>query len=473
MKWPVSTPWMLLTTTVGSIALGACGTVHVATDRVQTSLYAPAEPATRPGTPPTLPERLASPASIARLELDDLLAYAQEHGPAIRVASAQCDVAAAAGVESRELLHDNPELRFVARDLALGEGAAFGFEVGFLQRLEIAGQHALRLRTADARRLVFESLLGEARWAVRVEVQRLFARVLLVRERVRHAQRFVDFAEAMRRIAVRQVELGESSPLVGLVANVEVAQAQAMLVEARQEKRSLRHQLALVVGWPSPELPEIVGDLPAVHPALSARQLLSLMAEHHPALRTRELAVLAGRAHLRSANREAAPSPTVGVAFESEASPAEEGRHQSWTVRMTIPLPIWSQNQVARARAEAELVLADREREETVTRLRVEVREAASALDAAAEQVTLYENAVVPQLEENLVRLERAYELGEVDAQEVFLTRARLLEGISGFIDARVAYFNAAASLRQVVGTELLSTHGLPGRLNHESGEER
>jgi cobalt-zinc-cadmium efflux system outer membrane protein len=345
--------------------------------------------------------------------------------------------------------------------------------VGILQRLEIAGQHALRLRTAEARRLVFESLLGETRWAVRVEVQRLFARILLMRERVRHAQRFVEFAEAMSRIAGRQVELGESSPLVRLVANVELAQAQAMLVEARQAKRSLRHQLAGVVGWPSPELPEVEGDLPAVQPALSARQLLALMAEHHPALRTRELAVLAGREHLRSANRDAVPSPTVGVAYESEAAPTGEGRHQSWTVRMIIPLPLWSQNQVARARAEAELVLADREREETITRLRVEVREATSALNAAAERVTLYQNAVVPQLEENLVRLERAYELGEVGAHEVFQTRARLLEGISGYIDARVAYFDAAAALKQVVGTEISSTDGMSGRLTNESGEER
>jgi len=257
------------------------------------------------------------------------------------------------------------------------------------------------------------------------------------------------------------------------VANVEVAQAQAMLVEARQAQRSLRHRLAGVVGWPSPELPEVEGDLPAVQPALSARQLLALMAEYHPALRTRELAVLAGREHLRSANREAVPSPTVGVAYESEAAPTGEGRHQSWTVRMIIPLPIWSQNQVARARAEAELVLADREREETITRLRVEIREATSALNAAAERVTLYENAVVPQLEENLVRLERAYELGEVDAHEVFQTRARLLEGISGYIDARVAYFDAAAALKQVVGTEFSSTDSMSGRLTNESGEER
>jgi len=456
------------------LALGGCGSVYVATESVRIALHAPAEPVEMAEFP-ALTSGTSGSVSHApsSMRLSDLLAYARVHSPAIRVALAQFGVAASEGVEARELLHDNPVVRFTARDLSSREGENAGFELGLSQRFEIAGQHDLRLRVAEALRLTSESSLGEARWAVHVEVQRLFARILLVAERVEQAQRTVDFAEAMQAIALRKVELGESSPLVRLLADVEVAQARAMSIESLQAQRALILRLVALVGWQSSEPLQLEGTLPAVRLAASAQNLLALMAEHHPAVRTRELAVLARRAQLRSAQREVWPSPTVGVAYENEADDLGAERHQSWTVRMSMPFPLWSQNQVERARAEAELVLADREREETMMRLRVEVRDAASALNAAAERVELYRQAVVPQLEENLVRLERAYELGEVDAHQVFQTRTRLVDGVSGYIEARVAYYDAAAALQHVIGTEEWSTDGEPSGLSRDSGGER
>jgi cobalt-zinc-cadmium efflux system outer membrane protein len=179
------------------------------------------------------------------------------------------------------------------------------------------------------------------------------------------------------------------------------------------------------------------------------------MAEHHPSLRTRELAVVAGRSRLALEDREAWPEPTVGLSYGREAAPGPEAEADVWLFNLTFPIPLWRTNQDGRARAEAELVVADREREATATRLRGDLLQAAIALNAAVDRVALYETGVVPQLEENLVLLQRAYELGEVDVHQVSQTRERLLTATGQYIDARITYHETAATLEGLVGTEL------------------
>ena len=96
-------------------------------------------------------------------------------------------------------------------------------------------------------------------------------------------------------------------------------------------------------------------------------------------------------------------------------------------------------------------------------RLRGDLARAVDALDSAAARVALYDTGIVPHFEEALALLQRAYELGEVDVHEVSQTRQRLLNATAQYIDARVAYYETAAVLEGLVGTEVwLNTEGAP-----------
>src|SRR5690606_21011185 len=311
------------------------------------------------------------------------------------------------------------------------------------------------LDAAEDQQRLSEAAVNEVRWSVHVEVHRLFVDILLVRERLEQAERFVAFAQSMRDIAARQVEAGESSPLILLVADADLAQTREAVIEARQAGESLEARLAAVIGWPEATLPDVQGSLPEVRQAPDVNSLLALMAEHHPSLRTRELAVVAGRSRLALEDREAWPEPTVGLSYGREAAPGPEAEADVWLFNLTFPIPLWRTNQDGRARAEAELVVADREREATATRLRGDLLQAAIALNAAVDRVALYETGVVPQLEENLVLLQRSNALVEVDVHQVSQTRARPLTATGQYIDARITYPETAATLEGLVGTEL------------------
>ena len=91
---------------------------------------------------------------------------------------------------------------------------------------------------------------SEARWAAHVEAHRLFVALLLAREQTAQAARFMAFSQSLRTIAARQVEAGESSPIILLVADADLAQTREAVIAARQLTHDLQLQLAASIGWP-------------------------------------------------------------------------------------------------------------------------------------------------------------------------------------------------------------------------------
>jgi cobalt-zinc-cadmium efflux system outer membrane protein len=389
------------------------------------------------------------------VNLDQLLVFADANSPAIKTARAGVGLANAEVVGAKVVFPANPQLSFGGGGRTIGGATGFEFELAVQQQIEIAGEPGHRLNAAEDQQRLREATVNEVRWSVHVEVHRLFVDILLVRERLRQAERFFAFSESMRNIAAKQVEAGESSPLILLVADSDLAQTREAVIEAQQAGESLNARLAAVIGWPEAALPTVQGSLPEVRQAPDVDTLLALMAEHHPSLRTRELAVVAGRSRLVLEDREAWPEPTVGLSYGHEPAPGPGAASDVWLLNLTFPIPIWRTNQEGRARAEAELLIADREREATATRLRGELHQAAIALNAAVQRVSVYETGVVLLLETNLSLLQRAYELGEADVHQVSQTHARLLTATGQYIDARVTYYETVATLEGLVGTEL------------------
>lgn len=439
---------LVLITIAGSILGGCAGSPEAAGE---VGVYAPAlvEPAWLPQAAEVEPETARS------LTLEQALRFADAHSPVILSGQARVGVTEGDRVDAVVGLPGNPQLSVAAGARQVGGRAGLDWELGLQQQLEVAGEPGLRRQWADQQREVARASLQETRWAVHVEVHRLFASLLLLREQRAQAERFVTFSASLRDLARRKVQAGESSPLTLLVAETDLAQSQEALLEIQRRERSLRAQMVAAMGWPSLDLPPLQGELPEVRSAPEPEALLEVMARHHPSLRTRELAVQAAQARLALEERQAWPKPSLGVSVGQEADPGGGQGASLWMLQVGVPLPLWRRNQGARQRAHAQVLLQDRERLSQATLLQSLLLQALWSLQAAQGRVALYEEQVVPQLEANLEKLQRAYELGEVDLHRVSQTRGRLLEAMGRYLDARVTYYNEAASLEGLVGTEI------------------
>ena len=439
-----------LATIAGSIL--ACGAQPLAeTPEGSIGTIAPAEL-----VEPFVPDGTSvDPSIVDVLSLDDLLIFADENAPAIRQARARVGAVEAEWVEAEIVYPDNPVVSFGLGGRTSGGATGFEFEVALEQQLELGNLRDDRRALAQSREDQALAVVNEVRWLVHVEVHRLYLDLLLALEQAQQAEHFVEFAESLLRTAEAQVDAGESSPLVLLVAQADVAASVQGRIEAQLLADAVRVRLASVIGWPDRELPAVAGDLPPIRVAPPHEELLALMAEHHPAVRTRELAVVAGYADLQVQLGESRVDPTVGVEYGHEAGLGTENDANVWMLTVQIPLPLWRSNQTEIVRAEAEIDLAMAQRDADLLSLQAELLEAALVLDAAAETVALYASDIIPQLEQNLDLLLRAYDLGEVDLHQVSQTRERLLEATASYLDARVAYYEAAAHLEGLVGTEV------------------
>ncbi len=438
----------LRTTIVSSIiALAAC-----AATQPPPALPLPPVPATEAAWLPVAP--LPDPDTIDTLSLDDLLVWADAHAPAVLTARAHVAIADAE-IDAADLpVVALPELTLGAGARHVDGAAAPELGVELAQQVELGGVRTLRVEAARVTREAADARVDVARWAVHVEVHRLFVDLLLAAQRVEQTEQFVAFSQSLRDIAARQVEAGESSPMVLLVADADLAASREGLLDALALQRTYRARLAGVIGWPG-ELPPITGTLPPIAPSPDPDALLATMSAAHPALRARDLAVAASRADLDTAARDGRVEPTFGVGYDREGAPGTEPDANIWRAFVTVPLPTWRANRGAVSQANARLLVASHERDEAAAALRADLFEAVIALDAAAARVALYDDTIVPSLEQNLAQLQRAWELGEVDVHQVSQTRQRLLDATRHHLDARVAWYETAATLEGLVGSEL------------------
>jgi cobalt-zinc-cadmium efflux system outer membrane protein len=442
----------MLMTTIACSILGCSGPLRLP----EQAKFAPAAL-----IEPTVP-RATPPDRSAPWTLPALLAYADAHAPAVRVARARTAVVGTQRIDAAINLPANPQVGIAAGVRRAGERSGFDYELSIAQQLEVAGEPGLRRTAAAARHETAKARTDAVRWTTHVEVHRLFVALLLVAEQRVQAERFIALSKALRHIAARTLAAGETEPLVLLIADADLARTEALRIEVERQERSLRARLAAVIGWSGNPL-SVTGKLPPVQPAPALDHLLSKMSEAHPSMRIQELAVVARNADARLAERDAWPEPTVGVSVARESAPGGgEAPADIFMLTVGVPLPLWRRNQGERARAVARARLADDQRAANAIRLRSELTAAVAELDAAAARVAVFDRDVMPNLETNLRLLERAYTLGEVDAHQVSQTRERLLNAARQALAARIAFYDAAATLEGLAGVEIWTTQEAP-----------
>lgn len=409
---------------------------------------------------PAPPVAVPDSATSDPLTLDALLAFADAHAPVIATAQARLGLAEAGRVGADLTFPANPSLGLSAGPRRVGGQTGLDFEIAIQQQLEIAGEQTLRRDAARAERDAAAARVDAVRWTVHVEVHRLFVALRMTDERRAQAERFVALSEKLRLIAQRQIEAGESSPLILLVADADLARTREALISIAQARAALRARLAAIIGWPG-ELPPVTGTLPAVQKAPALPELVERMRTAHPAIRAARLRVAARNSDARLAARDAWLEPTIGLAIGRESAPApDEKPADLLTFSVGLPLPLWQRNQGPRAQAEAAAHVAHRARLQAIARQQGALAQAHVDLNAATDRVALYAEGIMPQLEKNLALLERAYDLGEVNVHQVSQTRQRLLTAAGRYLDARVAWYTQMTVLEGLVGTRIWAEQG-------------
>ncbi len=353
------------------------------------------------------------------------------------------------------------------------------------------------VRKEAANAALQETILRVADLAVSTAAQ---AKTLYAR--IQHAQRAIELTRENLGIVDQTVNLIQSRHAAGRTTQIEVnterirrLRLQSDLLALEAQQRRLKRELLMTMGfadssdsWAVAPIHELEGSLVEVP---SDEMLLAQAFDQRLDVCAARWTVWAAGRELALARGEAWPAFDFSIAFERDAAPRSQNpsvaaqagnalvggltgggpeppgiepfgpkpRDVKWMVgpMMDLEIPIFDQNQAQIIKAAHELRRRYALHSALEQRMAQKVREFKLMHDQANEQVKLYREAIIPEVEANLVLIQQSYRAGA----DVFTDYLRSQEDLISARLSALAFFRDAsinrAELEREVGGRLPS----------------
>lgn len=392
----------------------------------------------------------SSVAAAAPLTLDSALRRAWDANPAVVEAKAEIEAARAERDAAARVLRYNPTLSAAAGPRYGGDSSTVDLGVELSQPIEIAGQRGKRLEAAEAALRTTQRRADELRADVAIQVSAAFFGTLAAEDRVRAAERAVDYARQSSTAARERFEAGAATQIDVNAALVDLGRSQRELLAARQARLQARAELALLLALTSDAELELSGtleegttssaDVPARDEAVRAALT------RRPDLLAARAALERARAEASLARREGFPTPSLGVSVEREAD------EQIVQGLLSFELPVFERNQAARGVTNARVTQAETALAALERRAEREVDLALQRLATAREVVAAFQKGINAAAEDNVTLVQEGYRAGKLDLYQLLLIQRDALEARRGYLDALEELANARAQLTRVTG---------------------
>ena len=407
---------------------------------------------------PTIPEQLA---------LSQALAIALERNPAITIARGDVDVATAERLGAR--MRPNPALTFDSDGYPIGQRSESTFlnnqelTVRVDQEIELGGRRALRTRVAEAAVESAQARFENTRRVLTLDIQRAYFQAVLAtadRDVARASLQEIDQAIGLNRSRFEQGEISggelrrlqvERLRFVDDVFAAELALRNArsallalMNVTNLGQTFNVTEPLAANAGQATPTA---AGVIAAVLPGTIGTQAPGLMADaiaRRPDVLSAQHDIDRADTQTRLQRALRTPNLTIGGGYKRDFGT------NAVVFGVTVPLPFTDRNQGGIARAEAErLQAASRVRAAELT-VRLEVQQAANAVDVNRERVQYIEREYLTTARESRDIIQASYRLGAadlidfLDAQRAFRDTVRTYN--RALYEQRISIFELAAA---------------------------
>lgn len=408
------------------------------------------------------------PALLHPLKLDDAVAYAVEHSPALHRAQEQIRAEEGVLVEARAarlpaLLASASATRVedALLESPLYTDRTWTVDVQVRQVLYAGGSLQAQQRSQreqlEAARLTYTAAVNDTL----LTVHRQFHDVLLYRELITVREEALSVLESELTNARNRRAAGTGSDFEVLRAEVAVANARPALIHTRNTYRTMQDQLRATLGAPASSLDRatdlgLEGTLEVPLRSITLADALSTARNHRPELLQQEHLVRAATHAVTAARSGYLPTISASVGYEwtkPSLISSRVNRLDGWLAGVQASWNIFDSQRTAgrvtaaRARLNATSYAAD----ERSLAVEVEVRQACSALNEAEELLSASAQ-VVTQARESLRLARVRLEAGAATQLDVLSAQSALTEARANHATARHDYAVAWASLQRTMG---------------------
>lgn len=346
-------------------------------------------------------------------------------------------------------LLDNPELE---TEFAGGTGFRQGFEL--IQTFQLGGQHRHQRRIAQNHLEKANTELAEASRLLTKSVKIAFYELALAQEKLKLAEKIVQYNEQMHDIAQFQFETGGISVTQANLANIQLQSARREAAALESELRLAQLELNGLMGISLEMEHNAIGGLPEEIPADTHRKLtLDALKIHALAHRTdlKSLRLDAQLTENQLLLAKAANIPDLSVGAIGQRSTNEN----IFGVQISIPLPLFDRNRAEIDATKAQQQVDTVRISDTERKIIREVMSAFLSLNTARKTIVSYKDNSLELLNENLDLTRTAYELGQAELLEVILMQNEFIKTQFVYLEALATYYKALTQLEAAIGTSI------------------
>lgn len=378
--------------------------------------------------------------------LDELISIAVAKNPSVAVFKARLEAAKAGIVSARA--YPNPDIEFQGGNAKSLETLKTRneYSMGISQPLELPQKRFYRRQAAEAGAESLEKDSDNFRIEVIAEVKKSFYLALLNKTVLDiTVANYRTIEELFKSVSVR-VKAGEAPEFELVKAKVELLRADKELKRAANKLVISKASLNALLGNSLEDGFEIAGAFILRKEKIALNQLLSRAIMNHPLILKSKKDVEAKGFSLEMEKASIFPDITI------KAGVVRELDRESYTMGISMPLPIWYQRKGEIATASAEKSWAEAELHRKEVELSKAILEEHHNYLIAYDQIEIFEKGLLKQAEEALRIAELSYTQGEsgildyIDAQRVYLIT--IMEYYQSFFELEAAM----ASLEKVSG---------------------
>ena len=420
----------------------------------------------------TGPAQAQTPASTApAMTLEQLEQLALQNNPTSTAAAAGID--GARGRTRQAGAFPNPVIGYSGEEIKTGDLDRRG-EHGFFVEQTIPLGGKLRLS-----RNVFQKTIEQAeavrdlqRLRILSSVRQAYYSVLLTERRIEVQERLAALASEAVGVTAQLFNVGAADRPDYLAIEIESRRLQLQLNRSRNDRFSLRAQLAALTGVREVADRPLAGSIDTAIPNLEREQIIRTLLDQSPELRAARADLERTRALTARARRETSPDLFLrgGSAYNREFG-EDTGRPIGWegTLEAGISVPLFNRNAGGIAAARADETRAQAE----VTRLELALQSRAATQFAAyltaLRDAEAYRSEILPRAEEAYrLYLSRYREMAAAYPQ-VLVAQRTFFEMSTEYLQSLSEAWRAALQLQGFLAGDGLDAPAAAG----DSGELR
>jgi cobalt-zinc-cadmium efflux system outer membrane protein len=311
---------------------------------------------------------------------------------------------------------------------------------------EIVTKHKLQLNRGAATQELMQS--EQAFILIRFElltaVRQTYMMTLAAQRRNEVLVRLVEISRKSMQAAERLQAAGEGTRTDTLLFEIEVEKAEVALENSEARLKAARRMLVAVLGARDMEIQRINGNLTESLDQIAQQVLIDGYVPYNASVQIAEREIEKSKFLIRRAEVEPFPNLTVYAGYQRQIEPA---LHNMGLLTLSVPLPLWNQNQGNITSAYAQLTRAEADVEMVQNTISKKMADAAGRYRVADQQAQRFELKIVPKAREGVKIIQEGFAQGQFDFLRLLQAQRVLVESNLGFIDALEARWTAAADM--------------------------